>query len=114
MTEKQQNKVTWQLDNTDPVLAESLRDALREIYDPEIGLNIIQLGLIRDAVITNDEAKITMILTTPFCPYAPALLNAAREKAASILKIPTTIEMGMEMWGFSMMDDDVAPDWGLF
>jgi metal-sulfur cluster biosynthetic enzyme len=114
MTERQPNKVTWQLDKTDPALAESLREALREINDPEIGLNIIQLGLIREAVVTDDKAKITMILTTPFCPYGPALLDAARKKLESVLSIPTTIEMGLEMWDFSMMDDDVAPDWGLF
>lgn len=114
MTIKKTNKATWQLDKTDPALAENLREALREIYDPEIGLNIIQLGLIRDAIITGNEAKITMILTTPFCPYAPVLLDAAQNKAESVLTIPTTIKMGAEMWDFSMMDDDVAPDWGLF
>jgi metal-sulfur cluster biosynthetic enzyme len=87
---------------------------LREVVDPEIGLNVIELGLIRDLIITDDSAHITMILTTPFCPYGPALLEMARQKAEAILSLPTTIEIGMDMWDPTMMEEGAGAEWGLF
>ena len=68
----------WEVESTHPDVTDDLEDALREVIDPEIGLNIIELGLVRDLVIEDDKAKITMVMTTPFCPYAPALLEMTR------------------------------------
>jgi metal-sulfur cluster biosynthetic enzyme len=115
MTEETTNTKFWEADSTHPHQAETLRERLREVLDPELGLNIIELGLVRDAVITNDEdLKINMILTTPFCPYGPALLEMTRKKAEEALEIDTRIEMGLEMWDPSMMEDGAGGDWGLF
>ncbi len=93
---------------------DALREALRAVVDPEIGMNIIELGLVRDLDIQESNAHITMIMTTPFCPYAPQLLEQTRRTAQEHLGTPTTIEMGLEMWDPSMMEDGVADDWGLF
>ncbi|MBE0691432.1 MAG: hypothetical protein IH587_15040, partial [Anaerolineae bacterium] len=57
---------------------------------------------------------VNMIMTTPFCPYAPQLLEQTRRMAQEYLQRPTTIEMGMEMWDPSMMEEGLADDWGLF
>jgi metal-sulfur cluster biosynthetic enzyme len=114
MSEETTPKVIWQVESTHPELVEALRNALREVVDPEIGLNIIELGLVRDVVVEEDQAQVKMILTTPFCPYGPALLEMTRQKAESVLERPTTIEMGMEMWDFSFMEDGVGGDWGLY
>ncbi len=113
MTEERQALI-WQADSTHPQLAEETKEALREVVDPEIGLNIIELGLIRDVLIEEDKAHVVMILTTPFCPYGPALLDMARTKAESALNQPTTIEIGMQMWDPTMMEEGVGADWGLF
>jgi len=114
-TDEQMNKqIIWDLDRSDPQLAETLRESLRDVIDPEIGLNVIELGLIRNAKLSDDHAEIIMILTTPFCPYGPAMLEMTRKKAEENLKIPTTIEMGMEMWDFSMMEEGAGGDWGIF
>lgn len=91
-----------------------LLEALRSVVDPEIGMNIIELGLIRQTEILDDRGHITMIMTTPFCPYAPQLLEQTRRTAQDFLGVPTTIEMGMEMWDPSMMEEGAASDWGLF
>ncbi len=93
---------------------ELVRNALREVIDPEIGLNVVELGLLRDIQIEDDRAHVIMIMTTPFCPYAPALLEASRSKAQDVLGVPTTIEMGMEMWDPSMAEDGILGQWGLF
>ena len=93
---------------------EGLKEALREVVDPEIGMNVIELGLIRSTEIYDDRAHILMIMTTPFCPYAPQLLEQTRRTAQAFLGVPTTIEMGLEMWDPSMMEEGAADDWGLF
>jgi metal-sulfur cluster biosynthetic enzyme len=93
---------------------EGLREALRVVVDPEIGMNIIELGLIRKVEIDDQRGHITMIMTTPFCPYAPQLLEQTRRTAQEYLARPTTIEMGLEMWDPSMMEEGAADDWGLF
>ncbi len=93
---------------------EGLYEALRTVVDPEIGMNIIELGLIRSVEIHEDRAHVVMIMTTPFCPYAPQLLEQTRRTAQNFLSVPATIEMGLEMWDPSMMEDGVADDWGLF
>ena len=115
MSEETTKSIIWEADSTHPHQAATLRERLREVMDPELGLNIIELGLVRDAVIENDDdLKINMILTTPFCPYGPALLEMTRKKAEDALEIPARIEMGMEMWDPGMMEDGTGGDWGLF
>ena len=113
MTEEQHNNI-WQAENTHPDLAEKAKEALREVVDPEIGLNVIELGLIRDLVISEDLAQVQMILTTPFCPYGPAILEMTRSKAEAALERPTTIDVGAEMWDPTMMEEGAGAEWGLF
>ena len=108
------NRPAWDAEATHPEACAKLREALREIIDPEIGLNVIQLGLIRNVRIEPDQVMIRMILTTPFCPYGPALIEMTRQKAEQTLGIPTFIELGMEMWDFSMMEEGIDLGWGLY
>ncbi len=115
MSEESKNRPIWQIDSTHPELVEGLTDAFREIVDPEIGLNIIQLGLIRDVQMEEDgSALVRMMLTTPFCPYGPAMLESTRQKAEESLKLPTHMDLDMGMWDFSMMEEGLADDWGLY
>jgi metal-sulfur cluster biosynthetic enzyme len=108
------NQVIWQIESTHPDTVDPLKTALREVVDPEIGLEIIQLGLVRDVVIDDGEAEVRMILTTPFCPYGPAMLEMTRQKAEEALDMTTTIKMGTEVWDFSFMEDGAGADWGLY
>ena len=104
----------WKAEQSHPDLVEPVKEKLREVIDPEIGLNVIELGLIRDLIINDDEAEITMILTTPFCPYAPALMEMVRKNGEEALNRPVTVEMGMQMWDPSMMEEGAGAEWGLF
>ncbi len=110
------NTVSWIIDQENAVLSQKLRIGLREITDPELGMDIIQLGLIRDVRLGEDNTLIVkMILTTPFCPYGPAMLESTRKKAQEVSELETFIEMGMDAWDFSMMEDGgTAAEWGLF
>ena len=106
----------WQVEASHPEMFKLLDEAFRQVMDPELGLNILELGLIRDVSIDGEEdnAHVVMIMTTPFCPYAPALLESARSKAEGVIEKPTTIEMGMEYWDPTYMEEGVGADWGLF
>ena len=114
MTEETVNEIQWTIHTTHPEKVKDAREKLSEVVDPEIGMNIIQLGLVRDISIENDIARLKMILTTPFCPYGPAMVEMTKAKATEGLNMPVTIEMGMDMWDFSMMEDPSALDWGMY
>jgi metal-sulfur cluster biosynthetic enzyme len=114
MTEETVNEIQWTIHTTHPDKVKQAREKLSEVIDPEIGMHIIQLGLVRDITIENDIARLKMILTTPFCPYGPAMIEMTKAKAMEGLDMPVTIEMGMDMWDFSMMEDPSALDWGLY
>jgi metal-sulfur cluster biosynthetic enzyme len=95
---------------------EEILESLRSVIDPEIGLNIVELGLVRDIAVDEekDSANVTMILTTPFCPYGPALIDQVRQTAATIVNGGATVEIGTELWDPSMMEEGAGGDWGLF
>jgi len=105
-------RLVWEADSTHPELAEKLREALRQVVDPEIGLNIIELGLIRQMSVGDSQVDLKIILTTPFCPYGPAMLEMTRKQAAEAAGMPVNLEMGMEMWDPSMMEDGAGAAWG--
>jgi metal-sulfur cluster biosynthetic enzyme len=93
---------------------QALRDALRTVIDPELGMSIVELGLVRQITMQPDFTEIKMIMTTPFCPYGPALLEQSRRAAEAHLHTPVKITLGMEMWEPSMMEGGPPAEWGLF
>lgn len=114
MSENESSQIIWSIHETHPEIVEPLREKLSEVVDPEIGLSIIQLGLVREIEMVNNITRIKMILTTPFCPYGPALIEMTRQKAVEALNKPVTIEMGVDPWDFSMMEDPSSLDWGMY
>ncbi len=107
-------KVLWEADSTHPPEAAKLRQAFREVVDPELGLNIIELGLVRQVTIADGEIDMKMILTTPFCPYGPAMIDMTRAKAEQAGGLTARVELSPEPWDPSMMEEGVGADWGLF
>ena len=95
-------------------LEDQLRTALREVYDPELGMSVVELGLIRKFEWEPEQVEITMILTTPFCPYGPALIEQVRTKAVEVTQRTAKVSMGLEMWEPTMMEDQAAANWGLY
>jgi len=75
------------LSGTEPggELYEAVIDALKEIYDPEIPVNIYDLGLIYGVDITDDgHAAVTMTLTTPHCPVAESMPGEVELRVGSV------------------------------
>ena len=93
---------------------EEIKEALRSVIDPEIGLNVVELGLIREIEIDDENTKITMILTTPFCPYGPAMIEQVRTTASQVTTGDIEVDVGTELWDPSMMEEGAGGDWGLF
>lgn len=95
---------------------ETLIESLRSVIDPEIGLNIVELGLLRNLEVDEeqDSAKVTMILTTPFCPYGPQIIEQVRQVGNSVMEGGIEVEIGTELWDPSMMEEGAGGDWGLF
>ena len=60
------------------VTEEQVREALKQIEDPEVGLNIVDLGLVYDIDVEGTSVQIRMTLTSPGCPVGPQLLNGSR------------------------------------
>jgi metal-sulfur cluster biosynthetic enzyme len=114
MPDAEVQEIQWTLHTTHPERVQEVRARLSEVIDPEIGMSIIQLGLIRDVEIENGIGRIKMILTTPFCPYGPAMIEMTKAKAVEGLNMPVNVEMSMDMWDFSMMEDPSALDWGMY
>ena len=90
------------------------REGLREVYDPELGMSVIELGLIRKFDWEPEKVEVTMILTTPFCPYGPAMIEQIRQKVQDTTQRVARVTMGLEMWDPSMMEDQAAANWGLY
>jgi len=95
---------------------DELVESMRSVIDPEIGMNIVELGLLRNLAIdeATEQARITMILTTPFCPYGPQLIEQVRLVGNQVMAGGVQVEIGNELWDPSMMEEGVGGDWGLF
>jgi FeS assembly SUF system protein len=68
----------------DAIVKEEVIEALQTVYDPEIPVNIYELGLIYDLVVESGQVWIKMTLTSPACPVAGTLPIEVENKAASV------------------------------
>ncbi len=76
----------------------AILDALRTVVDPEIGMNVVELALIKQIVLGPESTEIKMILTTPFCPYAGAMIQQVQEAAAGVVEHPVKVTLLAERW----------------
>ena len=83
----------------------AVRSALETVMDPEIGLSVIDLGLIREVTITPGKTLIRMMLTTPFCPYAPQMVADVKGAASSVVPQDTEVELMPDAWSPELMPD---------
>ena len=97
-------------------LGEEVIKVLKTIYDPEIPVDIYELGLIYDVQISDEgEAKVLMTLTTPNCPVAESLPMEVEEKVGEIEGITRSkVEITFEPeWEKDMMSEEAKLELGL-
>ncbi len=61
-----------------------IEKAMQKVFDPELHLDVMSLGLIYDIRITESKVHILMSLTSPVCPYAPQLIDDVRRNASAV------------------------------
>ena len=88
-------------------LKEKVIAEIKKIYDPEIPVNIYELGLIYDVLIIKKNVKVKMTLTTPNCPVAESLPKEVKE---SIMEIDGVDKVDLDLvweppWDKSMMSE---------
>ena len=88
-------------------LKEKIINEIKKIYDPEIPVNIYELGLIYDIQINNSEVNVKMTLTSPNCPVAESLPKEVKD---SILEIKEVSKVDLDLvweppWNKSMMSE---------
>ncbi len=97
-------------------LQSAVIDALKSIYDPEIPVDIYELGLIYDVAIDEDgDAVVTMTLTTPHCPVAESL---PQEVELRVLSVPGIRDAEVKLvwdppWDPSKMSDEARLELGM-
>lgn len=84
---------------------EQVKTALRQVYDPEIGLEVIQLGLIREIILGTDPAEVKMMLTTPFCPYGGWLIQQIKDISESVSGKSVKVTVLPDLWDPNFMED---------
>ena len=98
-------------------LTNKIVDVLKSCYDPEIPVNIYEMGLIYDIII-DDEAnvEIKMTLTSPACPVAGSLPPEVENKIRGIEGVKScTVNVVWEpMWGIHMMSEEAKLQLGLY
>ena len=102
-----------------PLAEDTIRNSLREVIDPEIGINIVDLGLIYEielapaAEAESDtdarDVSVTMTLTTPGCPAGPHILQHVQQV---VERVPGVRSMELDLtftpfWKEEMMSEDV-------
>jgi metal-sulfur cluster biosynthetic enzyme len=83
----------------------AIRSALETVMDPEIGLSVIDLGLIREVHVEPGKTLVRMMLTTPFCPYAPQLMADVKLASRSVVDQECEVEIMPDAWSPEMMPD---------
>jgi metal-sulfur cluster biosynthetic enzyme len=73
-------------------------DALRSVVDPEIGMNVVELALIKQVILGDEESEVKMILTTPFCPYAGSMIQQVKEAAEEAEGHEVKVTLLAERW----------------
>ena len=102
--------------NDSVLLGDEIVKVLKSIFDPEIPVDIYELGLIYDVFVNEDnDVKIIMTLTSPNCPVAESLPQEVKEKVSSInLVNEVEIEMTFEPpWSKDLMSEEAKLELGL-
>ncbi|MDG3005272.1 metal-sulfur cluster assembly factor [Paludisphaera mucosa] len=95
---------------------EALVQALKTVNDPELNVNVVDLGLVYSIRAEDDRVDVEMTLTSPACPMGPEILRnsvAALEKVEGVAKVDVKLVM-TPPWTPDRMTDDARDELGMF
>ena len=95
---------------------ENIIKPLKTVFDPEIPVDIYELGLVHDVQISEDgDVKVVMTLTTPNCPVAESLPQEVKEKVAAVENVKSVdLELTFEpSWNKDMMSEEANFELGI-
>ncbi|NJL03439.1 MAG: metal-sulfur cluster assembly factor [Chloroflexaceae bacterium] len=101
---------------------EMVRTALMNVIDPEIGLDIVNLGLIYNIAIQDggQRVDVDMTLTTPNCPAGPSIVTQAKNEIMALSDVYKSLEdvninlVWVPFWNPSMMSDEAKDELGIY
>ena len=102
-----------------PRTEDNVRNTLKQVDDPEIGINIVDLGLVYEINLPPSEAEVqvVMTLTTPFCPVGPSIKqqvgNVIKKDVAGVEKVDVQFTFNPP-WDKEMMSEDAKAELGIF
>ena len=89
------------------VSADQVKAALRKVKDPELNLNIVDLGLVYGIAVDGSKVNIDMSLTSPGCPSGPEIMTDAEQQ---IRAIPGVADVAMNLvWSPAWTPDRIEP-----
>ena len=90
------------------VTKEEILEQLKQVSDPEIGMDVVNLGLVYDVEINGDRVYIKMTMTAPTCPVTPWILSEAQRIVENVEDVEAAdIELVWDPpWNPSMMTDE--------
>lgn len=95
---------------------DSIIETLKTVYDPEIPVDIYELGLVYDVQISDEgDVKVVMTLTTPNCPVAESLPAEVKDKVAAVEGVKNVeLELTFEpSWNKDMMSEEAKFELGI-
>lgn len=95
--------------------AEEVRAALREVIDPEVGMNIVDLGLIYRIEVLPETVELDMTMTSPACPMGDMLLEDVESRLRKILPEGMTLSLQLVWeppWSPALMSEEARAHFG--
>lgn len=91
-----------------------VKNALKECFDPELGINVVDLGLIYDVQIANRQIDVKMALTSPTCPMAPKIIADVKNRLEALSGVKqANVEVVSEPpWNPNMVSEEAKKQLG--
>jgi serine O-acetyltransferase len=87
------------------VTSETITEALRDVMDPEVQMNVVDLGLIKEITVAEDRVSVQMVLTMPGCPLARYLVSQVHARVRDVAE-------GRQV-DVRLLDEPWTPPWAM-
>lgn len=99
----------------DAITADDVREALHDVIDPEVGMNIVDLGLVYGVEVSADKLHVDLTMTTPACPMGEMIFDDAQQALEAIAPAGVEIELNLVWdppWGPEKMSEHAREHFG--